>query len=129
VTPFSDKAPPLPQEDLIELRAAIETITEMGDQIPLDAPWTAPQAAAWDSQTLQEWLAANIYTDGARNSLTTVMAGSLSAPASQSSLLHALFMMASGSGIKNWAAGPHGGILGFRTVGLRGGGRHVMAEM
>jgi hypothetical protein len=38
----------------------------MASEVPVDAPWDAPQARAWDSQTFETWAEANLSTEGAR---------------------------------------------------------------
>ena len=39
-------------------RQAAALLTQMAGTVPLETPWTAPQATAWDQQTLHHWLAA-----------------------------------------------------------------------
>lgn len=45
--------PPGVGEEYLALAAQLQA---MADTVPVDAPWTAPEAVAWDSQTLQTWL-------------------------------------------------------------------------
>jgi monoamine oxidase len=42
---------------LITLALAIKRISAMAQQVPVDAPWTAPRAAEWDRQSVAGWIA------------------------------------------------------------------------
>jgi len=68
VTHFSssDGLPALPALDLAEVAWAFAQLTDMAATVPLDAPQTAPQAAYWDSLTVEEWINTNLSTDGAK---------------------------------------------------------------
>src|SRR4030095_4680554 len=35
---------------------AIRELEAMAATVPLEAPWTAPEALAWDSQTVESWV-------------------------------------------------------------------------
>jgi monoamine oxidase len=59
-TTYSDSgalgtAPPDPLI-LANLALIIPALDQMAKTIPIAAPWTAPQAAAWDGQTLESWI-------------------------------------------------------------------------
>ncbi len=59
-TTYSDSgllgtAPPDPLI-LANLALIIPNLDQMAKSISVDAPWTAPQAAAWDGQTLESWI-------------------------------------------------------------------------
>ena len=60
VTRFEAPLLPLPAADLAEVAATIAQFDLMAAEVPVDAPWTAPQAAAWDAQTMATWLDDNI---------------------------------------------------------------------
>jgi monoamine oxidase len=72
---YSDTTPtgmappdPLILPDVIQ---TVGRINEMARRVPVDKPWTAPDARAWDSQTLQSWFDQNLVTDRARRFLAT----------------------------------------------------------
>lgn len=48
----------LPDNVLAEYRNVVQQLDEMSLAVPLDAPWSAPEAVAWDSQTVATWLQA-----------------------------------------------------------------------
>ena len=60
-TPFSDQLPTgaAPAEIAPEAAAAVAQLDQMSTQVPVDAPWRAPSAPDWDSQTLYTWLKNN----------------------------------------------------------------------
>src|ERR1700683_1433942 len=46
---------------------ALVTVQDMANQVPVEAPWTAPDAVAWDSQTLYTWAQQNLAVQDARD--------------------------------------------------------------
>ncbi|MGH2896500.1 MAG: flavin monoamine oxidase family protein, partial [Solirubrobacteraceae bacterium] len=100
-TTYSGAVPtgdPLASADVIE---AMLTLNMMASAVPLEAPWRAPEAALWDSQTLATWLDANVQSEGARHLLTLGVEAVFSAEPRDLSLLHALFYYRSGNGVIN----------------------------
>ena len=87
---------PLASADVIE---AMLTLNMMAMTVPLESPWTAPEAASWDSQTLATWLEANVESAGARSLLTLGIEAVFSAEPRDLSLLHALFYIHSAGGL------------------------------
>lgn len=88
----------------------------MARAVPLEAPWTAPRAAAWDGQTLESWIRRNVRTVAARELLHTAVQAVWAAEPGELSLLHALFYLHSGHG---WDVllGTRGGAQQDRFVG------------
>ncbi len=78
-----------------ELEKAIVQINAMADTIPVDSPWTAGDAAEWDSQTLETWKLANLETPDGRALFDTGIAGVFAAECRDVSLLFTLFYTAS----------------------------------
>ncbi len=76
---------------------AMETVERMLDlnimaqSVPLDAPWTAPNAAEWDGQTVATWIEANVPTPAVRNVLVIAVRAIFCIEPSDLSLLHFLF--------------------------------------
>jgi monoamine oxidase len=59
--PFSDQLPTgsAPAALAPEIAAVVGQLDTMSTQVPVDAPWKAPDAEEWDSQTLYSWLKDN----------------------------------------------------------------------
>jgi monoamine oxidase len=107
---------PLPAADLAEVAATIAQFDLMAAEVPADAPWTAPEAASWDAQTMATWLDDNIICDGARAMLDVMVGGALCAAPRELSLLHYLFLVASTGGAERLIS-IKGGVLESRVVG------------
>lgn len=92
--------------------AAMGQLGAMAAQVPVDAPWSAPQALEWDHLTVAQWLDDNVPSRAARRMLECNHFGD----SSTMSLLHLLWEMA-----RFHAAAPSGGdgLAGFleRFVG------------
>src|SRR3954454_8607815 len=56
-SPFG-AAPPDPRL-AADIAQAVTQLDQMSTTVPVDAPWTAPNAQDWDSQTLYSWAKAN----------------------------------------------------------------------
>ena len=85
---------------------AVEAILDLdlaALDVPTDAPWTAPDAAALDEQTLGSWLAANVVHPGARHIVALAVNGVFGAEPGELSLLFALSYLHAGSGLMNLA--------------------------
>lgn len=84
----------IPMIDPMVTLEVVETLVKLNDMaylVPLDAPWTAPEAATWDAQTLETWLQANITAAGARELMTIAVRAIFCAEPRDLSLLHFLF--------------------------------------
>ena len=112
-TTFDGMLPPGDPDAEPAARQAAATLTAMAATVALDAPWTAPEAAAWDAQTLHGWLAANVGAAGARTALSQAIEGVFTGGTSQTSLLAALFWIRSGDPLVPFTAtadpGPDAG--------------------
>ena len=49
---------------LAEVGLAMRRLNAMAAEVPLDAPWRAPKAERWDSQTFATWMRRNVRTGG-----------------------------------------------------------------
>ena len=85
---------------------AAAMLTQMAGTVPLETPWTAPQATAWDQQTLHQWLAANVAPARARTALARAIAGGCASGPGGTSLLAALFCIHSGDALVPFVAAP-----------------------
>jgi monoamine oxidase len=113
---FTGLIPPLPAADAADFGGLLAKIISLQTTIPLDKPWTAPGAAALDSQTLETFKLANTTTPGARFLLDLATRAVFAAEPRDLSLLHALFYFHSGGGIINLTS-TAGGAQDSRFVG------------
>jgi len=88
---------PVQAADLID---AMVELTTRAMEIDPAAPWTHPMAAMLDTTTLETWIAAQPYSDGAKNWLRTLTRALFPAEPGEISLLHALFYLRSGGGVE-----------------------------
>jgi monoamine oxidase len=92
----------LPMGDPLAMMDAVEAMLDlslMAGEVPLDAPWTAANAAEWDGQTVESWLQAHIESEHARQLLTLAVESVFSVEPRDLSLLHFLFYIRSGGTI------------------------------
>jgi monoamine oxidase len=87
-----------------EARQAAATLAAMATQIPLDAPWDAPEAQAWDAITLQQWLDPNVASAMARAALAQAFEGVFIEGPGRPSLLACLYWAASGDPLVPYVA-------------------------
>ena len=55
-TTYDGRIPTADPTATAEAFKALKAIDAMAEQVPLDAPWTAPRAKAWDSMTFQSFM-------------------------------------------------------------------------
>ncbi len=84
---------------LINVDLVLRRLESMAKSVPLESPWTSPNAKAWDSMTLETFVRKHCYTKACykvvRAGLETVYACELN----EVSLLHALFYIRSGTSL------------------------------
>ncbi|HEV3056086.1 MAG TPA: FAD-dependent oxidoreductase, partial [Solirubrobacteraceae bacterium] len=95
---YSDKAvtgiaPPDPVI-LVDLATTVARLDAMSTEVPIDAPWTASNAVAWDGQTLETWIEANTLTGRFRELAASVTRPVFGAEPRELSLLFTLFYVA-----------------------------------
>jgi monoamine oxidase len=81
----------LPEDALADVGETQQRLQEMAYTVPLDEPWRAAEAAAWDAQTVDAWLVANAKTETGLGYWRTLVPALFSAEAAEMSLLHFLF--------------------------------------
>jgi monoamine oxidase len=79
----------------VAMGQAIRELDAMAAKVPLEAPWTAEDALAWDSQTVETWLQLRVPAERARIWLRAAIRGTMAAEARDLSLLHTLFVIRS----------------------------------
>jgi monoamine oxidase len=98
---YSDNSPlgTAPPDPLVigDLATVVTRLDEMSREVPVDAPWTAANAAEYDRQTLDSWIRANTnpLTPGRFHKLTAAATRPIfGAEPSEVSLLFTLFYIA-----------------------------------
>ena len=76
---------------LADIGQAMLRLDRMATKVPLEAPWTAPRAEAWDSQTTWSWMRRNMATRSGRTMLELAVKAVWAAMPADVSLLHLLF--------------------------------------
>ena len=82
-----------------ELDAVIDELEEMAMTVPVEAPWEAPRAHEWDSQTMYTWLQARLGPERLETAAVT-FEGYMSLP-EDLSLLHALVYTRANGGMRS----------------------------
>ena len=111
-----NRIPPTDPVGAAEAEKAILLLDQMATQVPLDAPWTAANAVAWDSMTFQTWMDQNVLTPGGQSLLALTIASVFSVEPRDTSLLHVLFYIASAGTLEN-LINTAGGAQDSRIVG------------
>src|SRR3546814_19079641 len=88
----------------------------MAADVPRDAPWTAPKAVEWDSQTFQTWIDANLLSTNGNALLQLAIESGFPAQRRDLSLLHVLFYIHS-AGSLDKLINTEGGAHDSRTAG------------
>jgi monoamine oxidase len=101
---------------LAEVGVAMRRLNAMAATVPLDAPWRAPKAERWDSQTFDTWMRRNTVTGVARDILRLAIIGVWAAEPRDVSLLHVLFYIHS-AGSLELLTDAEGGAQQDRIVG------------
>ena len=97
---FTGSAPPDPTilPDLIQF---VTRLDEMSKEVPVDAPWSAPKAAEYDAQTLQQFVDENTVTPQFKNLASIATRPIFGAEPREISLLYVLFYIASSGNEQN----------------------------
>lgn len=91
----ANRIPPTDPAGAAEAGEIIERLNLMAAEVPLAAPWTAPSALEWDSQSFQSWMDQNMATPGGKGLLTLAVEAVFSQQPRDLSLLHVLFYIGS----------------------------------
>ena len=115
-THFTGLIPPLPSADAADFANLLGELVKLTPTVPVDKPWTAPDALSLDGQTFETWKLANSSTPGARFLFDLATESVFAAEPRDLSLLHALFYYNSGNGAINLTS-TAGGAQDSRFVG------------
>jgi monoamine oxidase len=95
LTPYSPKGPfgAIPPDITadVQLEVVIQKMDSMAKTVPLEAPWTAPNASDWDGQTAETFKRANTLNANAANLLDLGIESVFACEPRDISLLHVLF--------------------------------------
>jgi monoamine oxidase len=102
---YSDTGPTgtAPPDPLIlpELTEVVAQLDQMSSSVPVDAPWEATNAPAWDRQTLQQWIDANSATPSFRELVPAATRPIFGVEPRDVSLLFTLFYIAASGDERN----------------------------
>ena len=113
---YSGAIPPAEPAAIGDIAVALAKLDRMAAEVPLAAPWTAPKAREWDSQTLETWKLANMTTDEGRLLLDLGIEAVFAGEPRDVSLLHVLFYIHSAGSFEN-LINTAGGAQESRFVG------------
>ncbi len=91
--------PKISPVSLVDMGQAQLRFDRLARQVPLETPWTAKHAEAWDSVTFATWIKRNAHTDKARSLFLLYAQAVFAAEPQDFSLLHALHYTHSGGGV------------------------------
>src|SRR5690606_20066614 len=100
--------PKIPLFALGELGLSMARLDRLAARVPREAPWRAAEAARWDAMTVDDWLAANVRTEGARAMLRIATEAIFAAHPRELSLLFFLHYLHCGGGIERLAEVENG---------------------
>jgi monoamine oxidase len=112
----SGSIPRLSGRVLLDLARAQRKLDSMAKKVPLDAPWAAPKAVEWDSETFWSWMRSNLFTKGAWALVQLAIEAVFAAQPEDLSLLHVLFYIHSAGGFDR-LVDTEGGAQQDRFVG------------
>lgn len=112
--------PNLDEASGLDLAQAVEKLEALAASIPLEAPWTHPDAADLDRMTYAAWIDANATTEGGRWALKFMAPSVFSVDASELSILHVAFYFGSCGGVDVLTATEGGGQDSRFVDGMQG---------
>jgi len=116
VSRYSGTIPRLNPAVLLQVEWVRRRLNAMSTQVPLDAPWGARNAIAWDRVTFSEWMRSNAPSRGARMLIRLAIRSVFGTEPEDLSLLHVLFYVHSAGGFDS-LVDTEGGAQESRFVG------------
>jgi monoamine oxidase len=109
---------------------ALGLLNQMAAQVPTNAPWTAPNAAKWDAETVESWMRRVLVPQGqdpespTNHLVTLALQAVLSTEPREISLLQLLFYIASAGTLDNLIDTANGGqdsrfVGGSQEIAIR----------
>jgi monoamine oxidase len=116
VTRFRGTIPRINPAVLAQVEWVRRRLNRMAREVPLEAPWGAARAAAWDRITFGEWMRRNAPSAGARMLIKLAIRSVFGTEPEDVSLLHVLFYINSAGGFDQLVDSA-GGAQDSRFVG------------
>jgi monoamine oxidase len=107
-TMFSGTIPPLNVVQLIDLNKVLSKWDSMAEILKVDAPWTHPDAAKLDAQSVGEWLRNQTWTDKTQKLGSFMVNTILCKEPGEVSMLYWLMYIKSGQGIMRLSDADNG---------------------
>ena len=99
---FGGLVPPINPIALASVSLGMARLDSMAKRVPLDEPWTARRAKAWDARSAGQWLAAaNLPSGEGQGLLAAAVRGLMTCDPSEVSLLHLLYLIRSANGLNH----------------------------
>jgi monoamine oxidase len=97
---YTGTIPRLAPHVLADVGQAMLRLNRMASRVPREAPWEAPRAKQWDSQTTWSWMRRNMATKSGRTMLELAVKAVWAAMPADVSLLHLLFYISSAGSLE-----------------------------
>jgi monoamine oxidase len=97
---FHGLVPPINPVQVASLGLGMARIDAMAKRVPIDEPWTARRAHAWDATSAAAWAARNLPPGTGRELLDAAVRGLMTCDPSEVSLLHLLYLVRSADGLR-----------------------------
>jgi len=94
----ADIASGFDDDELVAYLTLVGELEAIAEQVPLDAPWSAPSAAAWDGVSLAQWARGHDVPDRVAGLFEVGVQAVFAASSAQLSLLHAAHYLHSAGG-------------------------------
>lgn len=107
----------------------VSRIDGLAKTVPLDVPWSAPDAARLDSMTLASWVDQNVRSPTLRTILESMSGAIMASDMSQISMLYFLFYCRSGDDLVTLAGMGAGAQKWLYRGGLNQIGARIAAEL
>ncbi len=120
LTPYNGLIPPAsdPTAPVELAEVTLPQIDQMAQTVPLDAPWTAPNALPWDSMTVDTWVGQNMKSSDGPKLFSLAVDAVLSVMPRDVSFLYFLFYVHAAGGIEPLINNAgQGGAQDFRVSG------------
>ena len=92
---YTGTIPKLRPHAMADVGQAMARLDRMAKRVPPEAPWDAPKAKQWDSQTVWSWMRHNMATPTGREMMELAVKAVWAAVPGDVSLLHLLFYISS----------------------------------
>jgi monoamine oxidase len=93
---YTGNIPDVGVSALVDFGVALKRLDLMARAVPVEAPWAAPKAHAWDAQTVETWARRNLLTKVGRELFRLAVRAVWACEPGELSLLHLLFYVRAG---------------------------------